>query len=164
VEPTIFQGYFPGVVGQITEAHAVYYHAHWGFDVSFEAQVARELSEFVASGDPGGDGLWVARQEERFAGSIAIDGGHAETAGARLRWFIVAPEFQGTGIGRQLIQRVVRFCQDRGYLKIHLWTFEGLNAARRVYEKSGFRLCEEHDVVQWGQHLREQKFELGLGS
>ena len=24
-------------------------------------------------------------------------------------------------------------------------------------------MCEEHDVVQWGQHIREQKFELGLG-
>jgi len=40
----------------------------------------------------------------------------------------------------------------------------GLNAARRAYEKSGFRLCEEHDVAQWGQQIREQKFELGLGS
>jgi GNAT superfamily N-acetyltransferase len=163
VKLAVLQGYFPGVVGQITEAHAVYYHSHWGFDVSFEAQVARELSEFVAGCDPGRDGLWVARQAERFAGSIAIGGRHAETTGARLRWFIVPPEFQGAGIGRQLIQRAVRFCQDQGYPKIYLWTFSGLDTARRVYEKSGFRLCEEHDVDQWGQHLREQKFELGLG-
>jgi GNAT superfamily N-acetyltransferase len=164
VKPAILQGYFPGVVGQITEAHAVYYHSHWGFDVSFEAQVARELSEFAAGCDPGCDGLWVARQDARFAGSIVIGGRHAETAGARLRWFIVPPEFQGAGIGQQLIQRAVRFCQDRGYPKIYLWTFEGLKAARRVYEKSGFHLCEEHDVSQWGQHIREQKFELGLSS
>jgi hypothetical protein len=78
VKFTILHGYFAGAVGQITEAHAVYYHTHWGFDVSFEAQVARELSEFAAGFDPGRDGLWVARQEERFAGSIAIDGRHAE--------------------------------------------------------------------------------------
>lgn len=164
VKPTILHGYFAGAVGQITEAHAVYYHTHWGFDVSFEAQVARELSEFAAGFDPGRDGLWVARQEERFAGSIAIDGRHAETDGARLRWFIVPLKFLGAGIGRQLIQQAVGFCQDRGYPKIYLWTFEGLNAARRVYEKSGFHLCEEHNVAQWGQQIREQKFELGLGS
>jgi GNAT superfamily N-acetyltransferase len=139
VKPTILHGYFAGAVGQITEAHAVYYHTHWGFDVSFEAQVARELSEFAAGFDPGRDG-------------------------ARLRWFIVPLKFLGAGIGRQLIQQAVGFCQDRGYPKIYLWTFEGLYAARRVYEKSGFHLCEEHDVAQWGQQIREQKFELGLGS
>jgi GNAT superfamily N-acetyltransferase len=164
VKLTILHGYFAGAVGQITEAHAVYYHTHWGFDVSFEAQVARELSEFAAGFDSGRDGLWVARQEERFAGSIAIDGRQAESDGARLRWYIVPLNFMGTGIGRQLIRQAVGFCQDRGYPKIYLWTFEGLNAARRVYEKFGFHLCEEHDVAQWGQQIREQKFELGLGS
>lgn len=162
MRPTILQGYFPGVVGQITEAHAVYYHSHWGFDVSFEAQVARELSDFAAAFDPGRDGLWVARQEERFAGSIAMDGRNAETAGARLRWFIVPPEFQGAGTGRQLIQRAVGFCRERSFSKIFLWTFEGLNAARRLYETSGFSLCEKHDVAQWGQLICEQKFELNL--
>jgi GNAT superfamily N-acetyltransferase len=162
VNLAILQGYFPGVVGQITEAHAVYYHTHWGFDVSFEAQVARELSEFAADFDPGRDGLWVARWEDRFAGSIAIDGHRAEAAGARLRWFIVTPEFQGAGIGSQLISRAVGFCRDRGYPKVYLWTFEGLTAARRVYERSGFSLCEEHAAAQWGQSIREQKFEINL--
>ena len=162
MEPTILKGYFPGVVGQITEAHALYYHAQWGFDVSFEAQVAREMADFAAGFDPGRDGLWAARQEGCLAGAIAIDGRHAQTAGARLRWFIVTPEFQGAGIGRQLIHRAVEFCRDRGYPKIYLWTFEGLNAARRLYETNGFSLCEEHAVAQWGQLIREQKFEMNL--
>jgi len=37
-------GYFPGVVGKITEQHAIYYYENWGFDVSFETQVGKELS------------------------------------------------------------------------------------------------------------------------
>lgn len=162
MKSAILQGYFPGAVGQITEAHALYYHSRWGFDVSFEAQVARELSEFVAGFDPGRDGLWVARRKGRFAGAIAIDGRHAEIAGARLRWFIVTPEFQGVGIGNQLIHLAVSFCRDRGYPNVYLWTFEGLKAARHLYEISGFSLCEEHTVTQWGQPLREQKFEFNL--
>jgi len=40
-------GYIPGVVGKITEAHGTYYYEHWGFDVTFETQVGRELSEFL---------------------------------------------------------------------------------------------------------------------
>ncbi len=162
VEPIIRQGYFPGAVGRITAAHAVYYHAHWGFDASFEIQVATELAAFIASWDQRRDGLWEALQENRLAGSIAIDGRQARTAGARLRWFLVLPEFQGAGIGTQLARSAVEFCRQQGYPRIFLWTFHGLDAARRLYEKCGFALCEEHDVAQWGQSIREQKFELKL--
>jgi hypothetical protein len=37
-----------------------------------------------------------------------------------------------------------------------------LNAARKLYEAADFRLCEEHEVAQWGQTIKEQKFELTL--
>jgi GNAT superfamily N-acetyltransferase len=61
-----------------------------------------------------------------------------------------------------LIHLAVGFCRDRGYPNVYLWTFEGLNAARRLYESNGFSLCEEHAVAQWGQLIREQKFEMNL--
>jgi GNAT superfamily N-acetyltransferase len=157
-----FQGYYPGVVGKITEMHAVYYHEHWGFDVSFETQVGRELSVFVSEYDKDRDGLWVATTDRRFAGSIAIDGRHAQTEGARLRWFIVAPDFHNAGIGQELISRAIEFCKKKKYPRIFLWTFEGLDLARRLYERKNFRLIESHDARQWGQHINEQKFELIL--
>ena len=94
-----FQGYTPGTIGRITEAHAVYYHDHWGFDTSFETQVARELSDFVSEFKSDRDGLWVTAVDGRFAGSIAIDGKRAGEQGARLRWFIVVQDHQGRGIG-----------------------------------------------------------------
>jgi len=163
MQPLIRQGYFPGVIGRVTEAHAVYYHRNWGFDASFETQVAAELSAFVVSFDPNRDGLWSSVCADRFAGFIAIDGRDAPTAGARLRWFLVMPEFQGAGIGTQLVQAAIGFCRQRSYPRVFLWTFQGLTAARRIYEKQGFVLCEEHDVAQWGQRIREQKFDLNLG-
>ena len=155
-------GYYPGVVGQITEIHAVYYHENWGFDASFETQVGRELSEFVEKFDKNRDGLWVATTRGTFAGAIAIDGENAFTDGARLRWFIVLPEFQKYGIGKVLISQAVEFCKRKGFPKVYLWTFEGLTKARRLYEAVDFRLCEEHEVTQWGQTIKEQKFELTL--
>jgi hypothetical protein len=63
-----------------------------------------------------------------------------------------------------LISLAVQFCKDKEYPKIFLWTFEGLDAARRLYERHNFRLCETQEVDQWGQHIREQKFELLLTS
>jgi GNAT superfamily N-acetyltransferase len=98
----------------------------------------------------------------RLAGSIAIAGRQARTAGARLRWFLVLPEFHGAGIGTELARSAVEFCRQQGYPRIFLWTFEGLDAARRLYVKCGFALCEEHEVAQWGQSIREQKYELKL--
>lgn len=159
---TEFHGYFPGVVGMITEAHAVYYHEHWGFDVSFETQVGRELSEFMAAFQEGRDGFWAATQGGRFAGSVAIDGREAGTEGVRLRWFIVVPALQGTGLGKDLLRRAVDFCRQEGFHRVYLWTFEGLDAARALYEGAGFRLCEEHTVDQWGQTITEQRFQLDL--
>jgi hypothetical protein len=32
-----FSGYAPGVIGEITRCHAVYYNRHWGFDKTFAA-------------------------------------------------------------------------------------------------------------------------------
>ena len=157
-------GYYPGVVGQITQLHAVYYHEHWGFDVSFETQVGRELSIFVSEFDESRDGLWAATANGKFAGAVAIDGHNAMVDGARLRWFIVEPDLQNAGLGNRLISRAVQFCKDKKYPKIFLWTFEGLDAARRLYERHNFRLCETHEVDQWGQHIREQKFELILSN
>jgi len=153
-------GYFPGAVGKITELHAVYYHDHWGFDISFETQVGRELSEFLSGFSPERDGFWLAMLNGAFAGAVAIDGSQAE--GARLRWFIVRPELQGAGVGTALVRKAVDFCRAAGHKKVFLWTFKGLEAARIVYEREGFTLIEEHEVAQWGSVIEEQKFELAL--
>ena len=156
----IYGGYWPGVIGEITGLHGVYYREHWGFDISFEAQVGRELSEFLRDFRDGRDFFRTARAGNRFAGSIALDGKDADGKGARLRWYIVAPEFQKLGIGRRLITDAVEFCRTAGYRRIYLWTFKGLDRARVLYESNGFRLDEEHDVRQWGNNITEQKFSL----
>ena len=76
------------------------------------------------------------------------------------RSFIVEPELHGTGIGRALLAKAVDFCRNAQYPRVFLWTFAGLEPARRLYEQAGFRLVEEHAVEQWGTRILEQKFEL----
>ena len=156
-------GYYPGVIGQLTTLHAVYYHTHWGFDRSFETQVGRELSDFMARFQPQRDGFWAIAPRRTLAGAVAIDGRLRESEGARLRWFIVDPDGRKQGFGRLLLGRAVQFCRAAGCRRVFLWTFEGLQAARRLYEKTGFRLTEEHRLDQWGQQINEQRFDLALG-
>ncbi len=157
-----FEEYFPCSIGMIAALHATYYHRHWGFDKSFEIQVARELADFMDTFDPSRDGIWIAMKAGTFAGSVAVDGTRWPQEGARLRWFIVEPSFHAQGIGTALLQQAVCFCREKGFPSIFLWTFRGLEQARRLYERQGLQLTLEHEVLQWGGRILEQRFDLAL--
>lgn len=163
-ETEIVQGYLPGAIGRIAELHGVYYHQQWKFGLFFEAKIAIELSEFLKRYNESRDGFWTVLLNDRVEGAIIIDGMHNEKEGAHLRWFIVSDALRGQCVGNQLIQTAINFCRNRSYDKIYLWTFEGLEAARHLYEKSGFRLVEEHKGSQWGTEVNEQKFECSLSN
>ena len=156
----IAQGYIPGSLGRVVHLHGAYYHEHWGFGLFFEAKVAAELSDFLKRYDESRDGLWLALADGSIEGSIIIDGIHAKNEGAHLRWFIVSDALRGKGAGRQLIKSAMDFCKRKGYQKIFLWTFEGLNAARHLYEEAGFQFIRQQNGVQWGTTVNEQYFEL----
>jgi len=84
-----------------------------------------------------------------IVGGIFIDGKDAEGEGARLRWCILDPAYQGRGSGNRLMEAAMTFCKEKGFRRVYLTTFKGLNTARHLYEKYGFRLCKEID----GTHL-----------
>ncbi len=158
----IARGYIPGSIGRVAELHGTYYHEHWGFGLPFEAKVATELAEFLGRYDEARDGFWTASLAGRLEGSIAIDGIHVESDGAHLRWFIVSDALRGRGIGNRLIDTAVEFCRSRGCGRVYLWTFQGLDAARHLYEKAGFRLVTQYRGMQWHTEVDEQRFELRL--
>jgi RimJ/RimL family protein N-acetyltransferase len=153
--------YRPGALGRIIELHGTYYAKHWGLGLYFEAKVATEMAEFLSRFDAKHDGVWFAQVNEKIIGSIFIDGSQAKTEGARLRWFILDPEYQGLGVGQQLIETAMRFCRQKQFQRIYLTTFEGLTAARHLYEKHGFKLCGEEDGshLTGNSELTEQIFE-----
>jgi len=158
----ILTGYLPGAIGRIVELHANYYHLDWGFGLFFEARVAREMSEFLSRFNETRDGLWIVSFNDRIEGGIAIDGIKARTDGAHLRWFILSQEVRGRGFGHRLMEEAISFCRKKDYRKVYLETFEGLHAARHLYEKFGFRLMQQAEGTQWGKGVTEQKFELLL--
>ena len=130
--------------------HGSYYHEHWSFGVYFEAKVATELASFLTSYVPGRDGFWTVSVDGQIEASIAIDGSDAHGNGAHIRWFIVSDDLRGRGAGGELLGTAMRFCRTRGYPRVCLWTFGGLDAARHLYEREGFVLCEERPGTTWG--------------
>lgn len=157
------KGYVPGAIGRIAEMHALYYSREWGFGRYFEAKVATGICEFLERFDERRDGFWTACLRGRVEGSLAIDGIGGQTEGAHLRWFIMSPALRGRGVGNLLMSEAVNLCRASGHPRIYLWTFEGLDAARHLYEKFGFRLKEQFEGKQWGIPVQEQKFVLELG-
>ncbi|MCL4799332.1 MAG: GNAT family N-acetyltransferase [Burkholderiales bacterium] len=157
-------GYAPGAIGRVVELHAHYYAEHWGFDAAFEAKVAAGLGEFFGRMNPAVDGFWLARRGREPVGSVTIDGGDWREEGARLRWFIVGEAARGRGVGKALMQEAMQFCRRAGHTRVYLWTFAGLDAARRLYERHGFRLVEEHEGTEWGKPMREQRMVADLAT
>ena len=154
----IAQGYVPGLIGRIVEMHAAYYSREAGFGAAFETKVAAGLADFVTRLERPENAIWRAEQGGRIVGGIAIDGEDLGEGRAHLRWFIVDDGVRGAGVGKALIREAMVFCDARGFRETHLWTFEGLDAARRVYEKNGFSLAEEYSGDQWGAEVLEQRF------
>lgn len=161
---TITRDYVPGAIGRIVELHGTYYAKHWGFGLFFEAKVAAELSAFLKAYDADRDALWVVTTNGRVEGGIVIDGTHAAARGAHLRWFILSDALRGKGVGRQLITRAVNFCRECAYRTIFLWTFEGLDAARHVYESVGFSLASQQKGAAWGIEVIEQMYACTLSA
>jgi GNAT superfamily N-acetyltransferase len=157
-------GYTPGALGRIVELHGSYYARYWRLGLYFEAKVATEMAAFLSDFDPARDGAWFARAGGQIIGGIFIVGGDPD--GARLRWFIIDPAYQGRGLGNRLMEAAVAFCKERGFRRVYLTTFAGLDTARHLYEKFDFRLCREMDAADLTgtSALTEQVFELLLPS
>ncbi|MFZ6756316.1 bifunctional helix-turn-helix transcriptional regulator/GNAT family N-acetyltransferase [Undibacterium sp. Ji50W] len=152
----ILEAYQPGCIGDIAGLHARFYSKHWGFGAFFEQKVATELASFTGSLPANGKALWTYSDNGRSLASIAIDGDD-ETGMAHLRWFIVDDSLRGSGIGRQLMTRAMKYADER-FNETYLWTFKGLDAARHLYESFGFQLTDEEEGVQWGSRVTEQRF------
>jgi GNAT superfamily N-acetyltransferase len=150
----------PGDLGYLVYLHGILYAKEYGYDQTFEAYVARGLAEFIQSFSPDEDRIWLAETEGRIIGSIAIVG-HSREA-AQLRWFLVHPEYRGLGLGKEFLKKALRFCKQRKYETIFLWTTSELTEAGHLYTRFGFNKTEEKTHLIWGKRVTEERCDLHL--
>ena len=155
-------GYQPGIIGRIAELHALYYSRKWNFSHFFEAKVATELSNFINRYNKAQDCIWSLVIDGTIEGSITIDSSSEESNVAHLRWFIVSDKTIGTGAGNHLMSKAIEFCNLLSFNNVYLWTFQGLEPAKHLYQKFGFKLVEEFNGSQWGRTVMEQRYELKI--
>ena len=102
--------------------------------------------------------IWLA--DAQLKGTISLQAPEVDDDLAHLRWFIVDEAFAGEGLGGQLIEAATSHARSNGFAGAYLTTFAGLEAARKLYERSGFQLVTETPVDQWSGGVLEQRFEL----
>ena len=68
----------------------------------------------------------------------------------------VRAEWQGHGVGRALIERVVSWAHEHGFGAVTLTTFSDVSWNRPLYEHLGFRVLHDEEI---GPELREIRHE-----
>jgi DNA-binding MarR family transcriptional regulator/GNAT superfamily N-acetyltransferase len=149
-----------GDYGWIVERHGVLYAEEYGWDETFEGLVAEIVGGFARSHDAARERAFVAELDGRRAGCVLCVREDDQTA--RLRLLLVEPWARGHGLGSRLVDECVSFAREAGYRRIVLWTNDVLDAARRIYERTGFTLVEEGRHRAFGQNLVEQTWSLDL--
>lgn len=157
-EFSLKNGYTPRLLGRMVDMHAACYENLVASGPTFEAKVAAEAAAFAQRITNPQNEIWYATVSDEIVGTIAVDGEALGSGQGLLRWFIVEDGYRDAGIGRSLIARALTFCDKRRFGEVHLWTFAGLDAARKLYEGHDFALAEETPGERWGAPVLEQRF------
>ena len=147
----------PGDIGYVTYLHGSLYHREYNYGLRFESYVAKGLAEFCEKYTPERNRIWACDHNDRMIGFLLLmDRGHA----AQLRYFLIAPEYRGIGLGSKLMNLYMSFLHGCGYKESYLWTTHELSTAAFLYKRHGFQLTEEKDSTAFGKPLKEQRYDL----
>lgn len=150
----------PGDLGWMVSRHGKLYADDFGYDERFEGVVAEVAANFLRHHDPACERCWIAELDGRPVGCVLLVR-HTEDVG-KLRTLLVEPAARGRGIGQALVAACVDFARQAGYRKLTLWTHSTLTAARRLYERAGFRLAHSEHNPSFGLDLTDETWELDL--
>jgi DNA-binding MarR family transcriptional regulator/GNAT superfamily N-acetyltransferase/photosystem II stability/assembly factor-like uncharacterized protein len=149
-----------GDLGWVISRHGALYAEEHGFGPEIEALAAEIAARFIRRHDPKRERCWIAMKGGARAGAVMLVRRSARIA--QLRILFVEPGARGAGIGARLVAQCIAFAREAGYRKITLWTNDMLAAARRLYERAGFRLVAEEPHSEFGRRMVGQIWELAL--
>jgi GNAT superfamily N-acetyltransferase len=143
----------------IVELHRAVYVPEFGLSDVFLQDVAGGVEAATERGWPERSGaVWLIGDGKRLSGCLALT---VEGTGAgRVRWFVLAPELRGQGLGRRLMGALLDTAADAGLRRLELVTFSALRTAGHIYRAAGFSLVSERETEMWGPRIVLQRYEL----
>lgn len=154
VEDISLRGFQQGDIGWVISKHNDVYFGEYGWNEKMEILTAEIVLSFAQNNDPKYERAWIAEAGGVRLGCVFLVRESATVA--KLRILLVDPCARGLGLGRRLVDEALAFAKAAGYSKVILWTNDVLTSARKIYEKTGFKLIKEEKHNTFGKTLNGQ--------
>ncbi len=164
----VLRAHRPGDIGWVVSRHGALYAQEYGWNIGFEAMVARIAAHFIEHFDAAREACWIAERDGRRIGCVFLVQARDEVTQAivpgtaQLRMLLVEPAARGLGLGVALVSECERFARQAGYRRIRLWTNSLLRAARGIYERAGYQRLASEPHHSFGHDLVGETWELEL--
>jgi ribosomal protein S18 acetylase RimI-like enzyme len=100
-----------------------------------------ELASYLAP--PGG--LWLARENGRVVGAIALRPLAARPGACEIKRLYVEPDARGRAVAHRLLDALESAARAAGYVQAYLDSRADLTAALAFYERRGYRACDRYN-------------------
>jgi putative acetyltransferase len=117
------------------------YQQALGVDLCFQG-FATELATLPGNYAPPSGRLILARHEGEVMGCVALQ--RVDATRGEMKRLYVRPSARGLGIGRQLVEHVLKEAKSIGFSVVVLDTLPTMIEAQRLYEEFGFSEIEPY--------------------
>jgi putative acetyltransferase len=114
------------------------YEAEIGVDLCFQG-FEQELANLPGDYAPPRGRLLIARSNGEAIGCVALRPFKNSAEICEMKRLYLQAGFRSTGLGRQLVERIVADARFAGYRKMRLDTLATMTKAQEMYRRFGFR-------------------------
>jgi ribosomal protein S18 acetylase RimI-like enzyme len=107
--------------------------------------VREERGEFQEQYFGDGAGVWLAAEQGRVVGCIALRKLHGHPGCGEIKRLYVQPVHRGHGIAEQLLSALESYAKEFNYRYLFLDTTDEMIAAQRFYERCGYQRCTRYN-------------------
>ncbi|HAP54435.1 MAG TPA: GNAT family N-acetyltransferase [Spirochaetaceae bacterium] len=128
-------------------------------DLCFQ-HVDEELERFPEKYKEPDGAFFIARDGERAVGCVGLK--KLDDRICEMKRLFVLDEYKGRGVGKRLVEAIIREAENKGYLRMRLDTLKRMDKALRLYRTFGFKEIAQYvenpieDAVFLEKELRRE--------